>query len=60
LKEALVNDCWGDPNGGNDCWGAPNGTLTPGLNIWGNGTFRVSDDADGLVCKPCIIEVGMP
>jgi len=43
----------------NDCCGDPNGTLTPGLNSWGINTFRVSEDADGLVCNPCIIEVGM-
>jgi len=44
----------------NDCWGVPNGTLTPGLNNWGNGTFKLSEDADGLVYRPCIIEVGIP
>ncbi len=60
FKETLVNDCWGEPNGVNDCWGDPNGTLTPGLNSWGIDTFRVSEDADGLVCRLCIIEVGMP
>jgi len=32
----------------------------PRLNNWGNGTFIVSEDADGLECRPGIIEVGMP
>jgi len=38
----------------------PNGTLTPGLNSWVIDTFMVLEDADGLVCRPCIIEVSMP
>jgi hypothetical protein len=43
-----------------DFWGVATGTLTPGVNNWGIGTFKLSENEDGFVCRPCIKELGIP